>query len=58
VKSIGLYSAAALAVLNGKPSKSTIPEKWDGHAASRIVDILLSAETPESSPAGPISTID
>jgi UDP-N-acetylglucosamine 2-epimerase (non-hydrolysing) len=36
--------AAALAVLNGKTSKSTIPEKWDGHAASRIVGILLGAE--------------
>ena len=28
-------------ILNGDTKKGTIPEKWDGHAAERIVDILL-----------------
>lgn len=36
--------AAALAALNGEGAKSSIPEKWDGHAASRIVDVLLGEE--------------
>jgi UDP-N-acetylglucosamine 2-epimerase (non-hydrolysing) len=33
--------SAAFSVLNGSVRKSVIPEKWDGQAASRIVDILL-----------------
>jgi UDP-N-acetylglucosamine 2-epimerase (non-hydrolysing) len=33
--------AAAFAVLDGRSRPFSIPEKWDGHAAARIVDILL-----------------
>jgi UDP-N-acetylglucosamine 2-epimerase (non-hydrolysing) len=33
--------SAAFSVLNGSVRESVIPEKWDGQAASRIVDILL-----------------
>lgn len=33
--------AAAFAVLDGAVRKSAVPEKWDGQAASRIVDVLL-----------------
>jgi UDP-N-acetylglucosamine 2-epimerase (non-hydrolysing) len=32
---------AALAVLDGKKKQGTIPELWDGHAAERIVGILV-----------------
>ncbi len=32
---------AAFAALNGEVRKASIPEKWDGRAAARIVDILL-----------------
>jgi len=28
-------------VLNGNARPGAIPEKWDGHAAGRIVDVLL-----------------
>jgi len=35
--------AAAFAVLDGAVRPSSIPEKWDGQAAERIVDILSSA---------------
>jgi len=34
----------ALAVLSGNRRPSCIPDKWDGHAAERIVDVLLSNE--------------
>ncbi len=34
---------AATKVLNGTAFKVKIPEKWDGKAAERIVDILLSS---------------
>jgi UDP-N-acetylglucosamine 2-epimerase (non-hydrolysing) len=34
-------TAAASAVLDGTVRPSAIPEKWDGHAAPRIVDDLL-----------------
>lgn len=38
---------AALDVLNGKIKKGSIPELWDGHAAERIVQILINKlETP------------
>ena len=33
--------AAAFDVLNGNGRKGTVPEKWDGRAAERIVEILL-----------------
>ena len=33
--------SAAFAVLDGSLRHSVIPEKWDGQAASRIVDTLL-----------------
>ncbi len=33
--------AAIVAVLNGKPGRHSIPERWDGHAAERIVETLL-----------------
>ncbi len=33
---------AALKVLNGEKKKGSIPEKWDGHAAERIVEIITS----------------
>jgi UDP-N-acetylglucosamine 2-epimerase (non-hydrolysing) len=36
--------AAALAVLDGTLRPSSIPEKWDGHAAERIVETLLSSD--------------
>jgi UDP-N-acetylglucosamine 2-epimerase (non-hydrolysing) len=37
----GRIKSAAFAVLDGSLRQSVIPEKWDGHAASRIVDTLL-----------------
>ncbi len=30
-------------ILDGAPRRTTIPEKWDGHAAERIVNTLLNA---------------
>jgi UDP-N-acetylglucosamine 2-epimerase (non-hydrolysing) len=33
--------SAALKILNGALRRGSIPEKWDGHAAERIVDVLL-----------------
>jgi UDP-N-acetylglucosamine 2-epimerase (non-hydrolysing) len=38
--------AAATAVLDGGASVGSIPEKWDGHAAARIVDTLIQPLTP------------
>ena len=38
--------AAALAILDGQVRPSSIPDKWDGHAAERIVEMLLSASPP------------
>jgi UDP-N-acetylglucosamine 2-epimerase (non-hydrolysing) len=34
--------AAIRSVLDGKSKRGAIPEKWDGHSAERIVDVLLS----------------
>ncbi len=34
-------SKVAVSVLEGKIKKGKIPEKWDGHAAERIVDIIV-----------------
>jgi UDP-N-acetylglucosamine 2-epimerase (non-hydrolysing) len=34
--------AAALDIIDGKKKKGTLPPLWDGHAAERIVDIILS----------------
>jgi len=34
-------------ILDGHTRPGVIPEKWDGHAAERIVDILLSQATPD-----------
>jgi UDP-N-acetylglucosamine 2-epimerase (non-hydrolysing) len=39
---------AAIAVLDGRSGGGSIPEKWDGHAAERIVDILLRAAAATS----------
>jgi UDP-N-acetylglucosamine 2-epimerase (non-hydrolysing) len=36
--------AAAFAVLDGAAARGTIPGKWDGHAARRIAEVLLSLE--------------
>jgi hypothetical protein len=33
--------SAVLAALNTAPRKNPPPEKWDGNAAMRIVDVLL-----------------
>lgn len=38
--------AAAFSALEGAARKSAIPEKWDGRAAGRIVEILLRVMTP------------
>jgi len=38
---LGLPLAAAFAVLDGAVRPSSIPEKWDGLAAGRIVDVLI-----------------
>ena len=38
--------AAAQAVLNGRQRKGTVPEKWDGHAAARIVHSLRCGGRP------------
>ena len=37
----GRIREAALAVLRDGAGKGRIPEKWDGHAAERIVEVLL-----------------
>ena len=39
----------ANSILNGKTRPGAIPEKWDGHAAERIVEVLLNQATPETS---------
>jgi UDP-N-acetylglucosamine 2-epimerase (non-hydrolysing) len=36
--------AAAQAVLNNQGQPGKVPEKWDGHAAERIVEVLLSLD--------------
>jgi UDP-N-acetylglucosamine 2-epimerase (non-hydrolysing) len=35
---------AVLAALNAPPRLNTLPEKWDGNAAMRIIDVLLAQE--------------
>ncbi len=37
----------ANAILDGRTRPGAIPEKWDGHAAERIVDVLLSQAVQE-----------
>lgn len=37
---------AAQKVLRGEAGKGRIPEKWDGKAAERIVEVLLSKAIP------------
>jgi UDP-N-acetylglucosamine 2-epimerase (non-hydrolysing) len=37
--------SAVLAALNASSRKNTLPEKWDGNAAMRIVDVLLADPT-------------
>jgi len=39
-----IITDAALAALKGPPSKAARPEKWDGHAAERIVEVFLGLE--------------
>ncbi len=34
-------------ILDGHTRPGAIPEKWDGHAAERIVNVLLSHSAPE-----------
>ena len=41
----------ATAILDGRIRPSAIPEKWDGHAAERIVGVLLSQTVQSSSVA-------
>jgi len=41
-------------VLSGGARRGTIPEKWDGHAARRIVDILSALDTDETGPQEPV----
>jgi UDP-N-acetylglucosamine 2-epimerase (non-hydrolysing) len=43
----------ANAILDGRTRPHAIPEKWDGHAAERIVDVLMSqtASEPAVAPA-------
>jgi UDP-N-acetylglucosamine 2-epimerase (non-hydrolysing) len=36
----------AMAVLDGNLRPSSIPERWDGHAAERIVNVLVSQQSP------------
>ncbi len=36
---------AAFSSLNGRPVQHRVPEKWDGHAAERIVEILAQANS-------------
>jgi UDP-N-acetylglucosamine 2-epimerase (non-hydrolysing) len=36
------------AVLEGNTKRGTVPEKWDGYAAERIVDVLLSGDSVPS----------
>jgi len=43
---------AATAILGGRARTAAIPEKWDGHAAERIVDILLHQPVTSSCPVG------
>ncbi len=38
----------ANAILDGHTRSGAIPEKWDGHAAERIVDVLLNQPVQES----------
>ena len=42
-----IRTAVLAALLNASPRKNALPEKWDGNAAMRIVDVLL------AEPAGP-----
>jgi len=41
-------------VLSWGARSGTIPEKWDGHAARRIVDILSALDTDETGPQEPV----
>jgi UDP-N-acetylglucosamine 2-epimerase (non-hydrolysing) len=41
---------AVLATLNASPRKNMLPEKWDGNAAMRIVDVLLADPAVLSEP--------
>jgi UDP-N-acetylglucosamine 2-epimerase (non-hydrolysing) len=40
----------ANSILDGQSRPSAIPEKWDGHAAERIVDILMIKDASENLP--------
>jgi len=39
----------ANSILDGRSRPGTIPEKWDGHAAERIVDVLLNQAVRDTS---------
>ena len=43
--------AAVLAALIATPRKNALPEKWDGNAAMRIVDVLLAETAASREPA-------
>ena len=45
----------ATAVLKGEASPGKVPEKWDGKAAERIVQILANLDIKRSSPTEPLS---
>lgn len=40
----------ANSILDGNSRPGAIPEKWDGHAAERIVDVLLNQAVQDSCP--------
>jgi len=42
-------------ILNGHTRPSAIPQKWDGHAAERIVDILVHQSVEEASLVGALA---
>jgi UDP-N-acetylglucosamine 2-epimerase (non-hydrolysing) len=44
----GRMRSAVLAALDASPRKNTLPEKRDGYAAMRIVDVLLAEPTAVS----------
>ena len=44
---------AAHSILDGNARRGSIPEKWDGRAAERITEVLLSAPPANPVPRGP-----
>ena len=52
----GRMRSAILQVLEGRAKRIGVPDKWDGHAAKRIVQVLLSRDA-ETSAAVPITEV-